>query len=450
MGKRAGLVILVLVISGCVILSIGLIIGAVFLLKSEKNYVPPTAEARVATTVPVEEDVFKEMDEIQEQVLGIRGLSLNNDLQRDLMSTDQLREKLNNELFEDYTPEDSKKDGKILSTLGLIDPDLDLRQFYIDLYAEQIAGYYDSETKEMYVIADGAFGGPERMTYAHEFTHVLQDQNYDLENGLMLNDDFCEQDTEYCAAVTALIEGDAVLSEQFWLMQHSTRTDQQEIMAFYNGLDMPVYESAPEYIKRDLGFPYQEGFSFVEKLQGEGGWDAVDAAYANPPVTTEQILHPEKYPKDVPQVVAMNDLLPQLGEGWEEWDRNVMGEWYTYLILALGRSPEIRLDDAMATSAATGWGGDTYLFYISSATDEYLFAWKLVWDSPSDREEFFTAATTYGESRWGAPTKVTDTAYAWQSEVDGVIAMLDTGSSILWFMGSNADLVSLAQAQYMD
>jgi hypothetical protein len=111
----------------------------------------------------------------------------------------------------------------------------------------------------MYVVSDEGFNGTERMTYAHEFTHVLQDQTYDLENGLKDNEAYCKNETEYCAAITALIEGDATLSEQYWFYKYSTDLDKSQVQEFQNSYTSPVYDSAPAYMKEDFLFPYQYG-----------------------------------------------------------------------------------------------------------------------------------------------------------------------------------------------
>jgi len=199
MTKKITFSLLAILISGCVIISAGLIAGGWFLLKSQKNYVPPTA-------VPAEMlSVEEQMNLIQVQVSDIRGLELKTPLDRAMLSTADLERMVTNDFFKDYTAQDAQNDANVLSAVGLLHRNFDLIDFYKKLYSEQIAGFYDSETKEMNVISDGHFGGMERMTYAHEFTHALQDQNYDLQNGLHLNTEYCKQASEYCAAVTAMI-----------------------------------------------------------------------------------------------------------------------------------------------------------------------------------------------------------------------------------------------------
>ena len=446
MGKKLGISLLVLIVAGCVLISAGLIVGGYFLLRAQKNYVAPTQSVTLpfeSTAAPAQ-SVEVQMDKIQEQLSGIRGLSLKTDLQRALMTPAQLEDKVVNDFFKDYTDEDMQNDVQELSVLGLLAPDFDLKQFYISLYSEQIAGYYDNETKEMYVIADKGFGGVERMTYAHEFNHVLQDQNYDMEKGLKLDDDTCEADTEYCAAVTALIEGDSSLSEQQWFMKYGTNQDRQDIQSYYSNYSSPVYDSAPEYMKKDFLFPYQQGLEFVQSLYDADGWDGVTAAYANLPVTTEQIMHPQSYPDDKPVEVDLPDFTRKLGEGWTEEERNVMGEWYTYLILSSGRSASFQMDDDTSKAAAAGWGGDTYVYYNKTDSSDYLLVWQSTWDTRSDKNEFFDLAVRYGLSRWGIPDQKSDSVVNWTTKSEGSITLRQNADGVLWVFGSSQSVLDAA------
>jgi hypothetical protein len=287
-----------------------------------------------APTAVLEADVKRSMDQIQNAVVEIRGLQAHADVPRALLTPDQLRERVINDFLANYTPEDAQQDVVELTALGLIEPSFDFLDFYTELLSEQVAGFYDNDVKEMFIVQGESFAGPERLTFAHEYTHALQDQTYDIENGLRYNEDICQEDTERCAAIQALLEGDASSVEMQWFINYATQDDQQQVVDFYSSYSSPIYDSAPAFLKEDFIFPYTYGQAFVEKLMNDGGWEAVDAAYANVPVSTEQILHPEKYPDDKPVTVELPDLLAVLGDGWSELDSNVMGEWYTYLILA--------------------------------------------------------------------------------------------------------------------
>ena len=384
----------------------------------------PTAEP-ITAALPAE--IEMQMNAIQRQVIDLRGLTPTGDVPRALLTPEALRQRVIDDFLADYTEEEVADDVIVLTALGLLEPGFDLRTFYIDLLSEQIAGFYDNEAGEMYVVQGEGFFGPERLTYSHEYTHVLQDQTYDIENGLGYNDDACQEDTERCAAIQALIEGDASLTEINWYFEFATADDQQQLMDFYQSLSSPVYDNAPAFMKQDFVFAYNQGLTFVQALYDEGGWEAVDAAYANVPVSTEQILHPERYPADVPVPVELPDLLPVLGEGWRELDRNVMGEWYTYLILGYGIDSPTQIEDAVAAEAAAGWEGDTYLVYYNDATGQTVMVLRTLWDSNADALQFSDAFHDYAEARFNVDTQGPDTAMTW-SFPSGYATLLQSGS----------------------
>lgn len=390
-----------------------------------------------ASSLPVE--LSLQMDEIQDQVIAIRGLNAKEPVVRDLLSTAELQEKVKTDFFKDYTAEDARDDSLFLTTLGMIPEGFDLLDLYLRLYSEQIAGYYDSETKEMYVVGDGDFGGIERMTYAHEYTHTLQDQNYDLKNGLKLDDEYCRGNNEYCSAVTALLEGDATFTEQTWMQQSANEQDRQDMEAFYGTYSSPVYDSSPDYIQSDLLFPYLKGLEFVYSLNDRGGYALVEQAFQNPPVTTEQILHPDKYPSEKAVPVDLPDLRSVLPPGWEEVEKMEMGEWYTYLILAKGQDAKYQLLDSIARKAAAGWGGDRYALYRETQSGKAIFVLRTVWDTQNDADEFWLAIKEYGEERWGAPGQSEGKLMRWAAVKEGQVLIRQTGQETIWLITPDSD-----------
>jgi len=401
----------------------------------------PTGNSTLSTTPTVElpKQITRVMDQIQKDVIEIRGLQPKTEVPRALLTPDQLRQKVMTDFLSDYTADDAHHDAIVLSMLGLLPADFNLLTFYEDLYSEQIAGYYDDKTKEMYVISGSGFNGPEKMTFSHEFTHILQDQNYDFENGLRLNEEACKNDSERCAATSALIEGDASLTEYDWFVNYASDKDRSDVQSFYEDFQSPVYDSAPEYMKSDFMFPYVQGQEFVQVLYDQGGWQAVNNAYANPPVSTEQIIHPFRYPGDTPITVVLPDLTLTLGDGWEQVVSDVVGEWYTYLILAKGYDPAIRIDDNDAYRAAEGWGGDAYAVYHNATTNQTVLVIRCIWDSRSDAREYYNAFLQYGDARWGSSVTRDSNMTTWQT--DGQSAAIQYESSTTQLIISPDDLI---------
>jgi hypothetical protein len=437
----------VILLVACICLSISSLGGAAWLFfypssSSSSDSSPLTEPAATkenpsqdggSSATRLTEEISQQMDLIEEQVMKLRGLPRTSPVNRVLETPEQLRDRVVNDFFADYTAEEAQDDGRVLSILGLLPPGFDLTGFYLDLYSEQIAGQYDPEKNVMYITQGEGFKGPERLTYSHEFVHALQDQNYDLENGLNYSDEACEADTERCAGIQALVEGDASLAELQWLTEYGTQQDYREIQEYYSRYESPVFDSAPAFMQEDFIFPYTKGQAFVEAIFNAGGWGAVDAVYRNVPVSTEQILHPERYPDDKPTQVELPDLTGILGADYREIDRNVMGEWYTFLILAHGREARYQVDEGQARTAAEGWGGDTYLVYHNAADQSIVLVLRSIWETTVDANQFRSAFEDYGKGRFGKPA-VDDTGrLTWQSS-DGFVDFRAEDTTTTWII----------------
>jgi hypothetical protein len=400
-----------------------------------------------STPAALAEDIARQMDGIQADVEELRQLEAVSGVQRALLSPEQLRQRVMDDFMADYTPEDAQNDALVMWALGFLDPDFDLMSFYTELYAEQIAGFYDNETDEMFVVQGESFQGPERLTYSHEYVHALQDQIYDVRNRLNYNEEGCEEDSERCAGIQALMEGDASLVQQAWFFSYSTEKDREEVSQFYQDYESPVFDAAPEFMRQNFLFPYQQGLEFVNALYDQDGWDAVNQAYQDPPVSTEQILHPDRYPDDKPLKILLPDLLQVLGDGWEELDSDVMGEWWTYLILGAGQTEEARLPMKTAQQAAEGWGGDAYAVY-GNAADQITLVLKSEWDTTNDAREFASAFEEYANTRWGSSSKQESTL-TWQSDL-GWVQFTRDGKLTTWIIAVDQATAQKIQAAIME
>jgi hypothetical protein len=261
--------------------------------------------------------------------------------------------------------------------------------------------------------------------------HALQDQYFSSDEGLLCSDEEYEQDSERCAARQALLEGEASLLELEWFFTFASTQDQQDIIDFYDNTESPVFESAPAYLQEDFIFPYFQGLDFTQALYDQGGWAALDAAYTNPPVSTEQILHPEKYPDEVPNAVELPDLGAVLGNGWELYEDNVMGEWFTYLILGFGFDPSARISENSAAQAAEGWGGDRYQVFFNREEDLIAMALVSTWDTNQDAVEFSDTFGDYADARYGVRNIDESQYISWETSSEAVIFLLE-GDQTIW------------------
>lgn len=358
-----------------------------------------------STPTPTPTDPSAQMDLIQAQVAAIRSLPEPPSLSRQSLTPDELQKTVATDFFADYTPSDAVKDARSLWLLGLLPKDFDLLDFYHKLYAEQIAGFYDDEKKAMFIVQGADFNVLQRTTFAHEYTHAIQDFNFDFTDKLGYTDESCEEDSEKCAALQALIEGDATLTESLWFSAHNSSQDITELQNYSLISQSPVFDSAPAFMRENLTFPYFQGGAFVKSLHAQGGFAAIDRAFTTqPPLSSEHILHPSRYPDDHPLKVELPDPLKSLGSDWQIQEDNVIGEWFTWLLLARGDQSDSRLNDTVASAAAEGWGGDRYLILENSASREFALILRYVWDTPADQHEAAKAFADWLMLRFGEPS----------------------------------------------
>lgn len=238
----------------------------------------------------------------------------------------------------------------------------------------------------------------------------------------------CPDDLDACLAWRAMIAGDsALLAEQWWRTFGGDRSIPPASPVDCGA--RPAGRSAAAGLAELLDFPAEAGLAFVRTHYLSGGWAAVDALYGSPPLSSEQILHPERYPKDVPRSPDLDDLSPSLGAGWTTKDSGVLGEWRT--VLALGTY----LDPDEARKAAAGWGGDRYAVLAGPGPSSWVLLSR--WDTVRDAHEFFGAFRTYGEARFGAPRR-TSTSLVWEIE-SAVVTLLVGNDQTLWIQAPSLE-----------
>jgi hypothetical protein len=369
------------------------------------------------------EDIAEQMAAVEEQVADVRGLPVLAEVPKAYLSPEDLHERVVNDFFEDYTSEEAHDDTLFFAALDAVPPDFDFYAFYIDLYSEGIAGYYDPEEDEFFLIGSGeTFTASDEWIFSHEFTHALQDQHFDLEVFLHYDDDEWHiEHADASIARTALIEGDAVLTSMLYLVECMSTERQTAMWAESMAQEEPaIYASAPPFLLEDFFFPYEWGYLFVETLHDRGGYDLVDQAYADPPTTTEQILHPERYlDRDEPQAVDLEDALAVLGEGYREVYVQPLGEWYLQLYL------KQLISTGEAEQAAAGWDGDRVAVYVDEG-EALVMVLRTVWDSAGEAGEFADLFVGFGEA-WSGGGAGFEEGGATCWEGDDVLCLLGLG-----------------------
>jgi hypothetical protein len=360
---------------------------------------------------------------IRRDVAGIRALEPTADVAPVTIDEATLRRNLEAEFDAEWTPKELAVAEDMLIGLGLLPPGSSLRQLTLDLQAGQVAGYYSPDKNQLFVVSrSGRLGATERVTYAHEFTHQLQDQHVDL-NKLGLD---APDQSDRALAVLSLIEGDATHVQTVWTQEHLTPEELGELLAA--ALDPEAIEAlrrAPRYLRETTLFTYEAGLAFVDQVMTAGGGTAaVDAAFRDPPVSTEQVIHPDRYlDRDAPTVVSIPAGLAEgLGAGWSEAGRDTLGELLLRIWLQDGGLPR-----AQAFAAAEGWDGDRLAIFRgpSGAVGIGLVT---TWDSAADAEEFRAAAALAADAL----------------ELDVVVNLAPGGRDVMVAVGDRASEIAAA------
>jgi len=377
----------------------------------------------VAPGLAAQTDVFTGIEDRTQQ---IRQLDLLEPIELTFLTRDELRAEI---AAEDYPLDEQQRDLRVLVAFGLVAPDTDLGALYNELYGDGVLGYYDPNTKRMVVVSDSGgattdLSATEELTFAHETVHALQDQHFDL---VALQDRANAANSDTSLALIALPEGDATFFEGQYAS--ADRDFLKRLLQEYDDTDVPdVLQNAPAIFIDTLYFPYDQGGTFVSAVYDEGGWDAVDAVYANPPISTEQVLHPEKYfSGEEPIDVRMSDPSATLGPGWAVLDDDTFGEFQISILLDTSDA----ISDEEAQDAAAGWGGDRYV--VVGDEDQTAIYWATEWDSADDANEFARTLIERETDRLGADTSPLESGTGTAINGDGeVVHILVDGTSVVY------------------
>ena len=334
--------------------------------------------------------ILEQADAIAAKVSAARELPLKRPIAKEVMAREELGAMLERELEGEDGKKEIDAEQRFLRAVGLLPRDSDLGALYRALLGSQIAGYYDPKDRTLRCISSD-IAVLQRLTLVHEIYHGLQDQYFPLDP-LMKGAEGVDLTNDAARARQALVEGDAQhFTMSVYAAQHADeiRSDVanesgRELFGF--GLEQALAQAAmPPYFLENLGWAYTAGAEFVAAVRADMGWAGVAEAFAKPPRSTEQIVHPEKYLRGGDEPIAVVAAAPAFARGWRELGRDTQGEATIAALLGnLGQDP-IR-----AKRGSQGWGGDQALILETPAGAE-LLVWRLAWDSENDAAEFFAA-----------------------------------------------------------
>ncbi|MEM7230393.1 MAG: hypothetical protein AAF432_16425 [Planctomycetota bacterium] len=374
----------------------------------------PEAESETKVELPDLTEIITTLEEL-------RGLNFVKEVPAEQQSLDDFDAYIVKSIDEMF-PEDVRtnlSDG--LLTLGMITEPLDLGEAFRQALLTQAGAYYDpAQGTFFYLMVDMPMMALQTIA-AHELTHALQDQHFDLnkylEDVMAMTMDDIRQDDAILAA-RSLVEGEATyihtlfqfkqmgmdieqgmpmvrtamkmqaemdldelvkMSQQMMEQQFGKLDDDNDLAKSIEAMD-----EIPDYIIKPLIGAYMIGANFVMEVHDAKGWGGVNSIYEARPASMEQVLHPQKYGTDLPTPVVLPDL--QALDGWQKIDAAVHGEFFMMTWLE-----NLGVRRSVAKKAAAGWDGDTYAAFRSPDGD-VIAVLATTWDSEKQAKEFAKAA----------------------------------------------------------
>ena len=353
--------------------------------------------------------------EIARRVEALRGVRFEALPKPVTVSTEQARAEGLEDLDRSYPAARRAADEQFYEALGLFPEGTDLREVSASIFGEQVAGYYDPRDGRLRIVEGAAGGGTrviDEMIIAHELTHALEDQVFELDTDTAGASD----DRGY--AYRALVEGTASSLMYDYVGAHFK---QEEVFGGVLSSAFAVSSTTPlpRFVMEGLTFPYLRGAEFAADLRERdgGGWRLLDLALrTRPPETTEQVLHPEKWLAVETAVKVPAFAVPA---GWERVTAGVFGEWQTAQLIATG--------GPLRPEASEGWGGDRYELWSRGGEHRVVIRW--VWDTARDAAEFADAIALVARDLGAATTRRgRETLLATGRDAADVLSALGGGS----------------------
>ena len=360
----------------------------------------PAAESKDPRLVNLKETATDMAAEVEK----IRGLKFKRPFMRRLLSREQTVEWMTRDAKKEMTPEEVKKFVGVGAVFGLCRPDTDIAEILGQIADAGIAAFYKPETGTFYHIA-GNDGRGARPVVFHELVHALDDQYFDL----TAMSESVEDDSDRQIALKGLIEGSAAWHEGVYEKAHP-----EDLKAMVESQATPemmakqmkmANQVPPSFLMVMALYPYNNAKAWVGAMKPDAA--VMERLFKDPPVSSEQVLHPAKFPldgpRDYPHRVAAPDLAAVFGAGFEKLDEDNMGELMTGALLAqlqVGGAyiPTLAISVDPSTQgvgfrdpvkrAAEGWDGDRYAAWEEKATGAVSVVWVSCWDSDKDAQEF--------------------------------------------------------------
>lgn len=338
---------------------------------------------------------------IQAEIETLRGAKFARPVAVSVADRAKFLEYVKKRMEKETSAEEIASDEMVAQLAGVFPADRSYLETTMRLLESQVGGFYDPDS-ESFCLMEGFGGDIARIILAHELTHALDDQLHDIDGSL----EKLDGNSDAVLAYHAVVEGSGTAVMNTWTMRHMNELDLAAVMEM-GSMGMEELKDAPPFLWKPLVFSYLRGAAFLNRtdslMKGQSKLPELAdfaRAFKSPPVSTEQVLHPEKYwdPAHVDVPVDVTLATANLPSGWKVLREDTQGElgmaiWTLPLDKRKGISGQLGiLSETFTTPAAEGWGGDR--FALLGKGEARLLVSVSAWDTPEDLAEFQAALRT--------------------------------------------------------
>ena len=357
------------------------------------------AVAQVDTVpgTPQAPSLFSEIPTIEKGLAEITGLPFLHAVPYGTITKDQLHRYLDDRIRETTKGSELKAEETALKLLGFVPPDFDLRQNTIDLLTEQAAAFYDYNKKRLFILEGSDNTAEEQVALAHELAHALADQHFHLNK--YIHEGLDSDDASN--ARQAVMEGQAS-----WLMAAyiskrgggsgsvpAAVLDMMTSSMIAGAGDYPVFDKAPPYIRETLVFPYSDGMKFQDAVFRKAGKESFAEVFRDPPVSTQQVIHPDRYLDHERPVIPRTPAIPD-ARGFRKLGDGTLGELDFRVLLSQYAGKE------SGEALAPHLEGASYDLREHKHDGFPVIAYAATWDSPESARQYFALFRKVLEGKW--------------------------------------------------
>ena len=333
---------------------------------------------------------------IAQDLTKISGMPLKHPVPCDFITKDKINKFLNDRVKEVAKPEEIRAEELTLKKFGLVPNDFDLAKNTVDLLTEQAAAFYDYDKKKLF-ITDSTPSDTREPVLAHELAHAIADQNYNLAKFIRQG----RKSDDGSTARLAVMEGQAT-----WLMSEflarkvgQSLKDSPTLLAMMSSVNdggsgqYPVFDNSPLYLRLSLVFPYTKGMLFQNAVHDKDSQYGFAEVFLKPPVSTQQIMHPEKYFSGVkPTEPDLPD--PHLPKGYKSLVGGTLGELEHSIMLEQFSGKET------AEKLAPHWRGSTFALVENKKLGRVVLLYAVEWDTEDAARDYTSAYRKQMQQKW--------------------------------------------------